>query len=171
MNRECPVCTKSLRGTKFLKSAIMNKKIKQCVAQMSPGAQAAYFRRFFRDAAWNDRRKPQTFKEGTQIDTFDSIGEWRPSIIMGTYRRSDGRVFVMVKTLEGPEPELLLPVSTLRIARRGFMTLAHCDIQNQANTPSGTVRQARLNSEPTPLVAPIDRRRSLTYGDLMRMFI
>lgn len=120
--RRCPVCSLSLHGPSFVRSAFMNQTLKDRVARLSTEAQDAYFSRFFRDASWNQRRKASKLFQGSPVDVFIPWKIWHRGRIKKLLRYSLREVLVVVEVAADPGSELLLSGKSPRLARRGFFT-------------------------------------------------
>lgn len=145
----CPACGVRLAGPNFCRSGLMNRMLKERVAKMSIRDQSAYFRRFFRDAAWNQRRKVINPTKGCPVDISDASGEWRPGYVIDIYYRA-GKTYLLLTPKEFCENPPVLALTSLRLAKRGMATMVNAESAMHANSPYSTFLYQQSSSECPP---------------------
>jgi len=161
-NCQCPVCTKTLPSPSLCRSALMNRLLKDRVSRMSARDQQCYFRRFFRDAEWNQRRKVKAPAMGSLVD-LQVRGVWMQGRIKKFFRRANNRSFVAISLSSEVENELILPLKSLRVAPQGFFTAPKYRDYDPTGTVPVATKGTKVLSEQNSNQAITRRQRSCSF--------
>lgn len=140
----------------------MNRLLKDRVSRMGGKDQQSYFRRFFRDAAWNQQRKVAAPHPGSAIDV-QAQGVWSVGSVKKVIGRPKNRFLVAVSVDLEMEKEVILPAKSLRLATPGFFTTQKYREVDPSGTAPEAQRAERIFSETTSEHPLPRRRRSCSF--------